>query len=64
MGIGISVILLVIGLILLLGAIEEFPAAVQDVVDVSTVGWICLVVGILGLVVAMTAGRRSGTPTA
>jgi hypothetical protein len=62
MGIGISIVLLVIGLILLLGAIEEFPDAVQDVVDVTTVGWICLVVGIVGLVIAVAAGRR-GHPT-
>lgn len=59
MGIGISIVLLVIGLILLLGAIEEFPQAIEDVVDVQTVGWICLVVGILGLVIAVAAGRRS-----
>ena len=50
---------LVIGLILLLGAIEEFPDAIQDVVDVTTVGWICLIVGIVGLVIAVVAGRRS-----
>ena len=39
MGIGIGILLLVIGLILLF-AINEFPASVQEVVEPITVGWI------------------------
>lgn len=62
MGIGISIVLIVIGLILVLDAVD-LPAAVNDVVATDTVGWICLVVGILGLVVAVATMRRGRDTT-
>jgi protein-S-isoprenylcysteine O-methyltransferase Ste14 len=60
MGIGISIVLIVIGLILVLDAVD-LPSAVTDVVATDTVGWICLVVGILGLVIAVATLRRRDT---
>ncbi len=63
MGIGVSIILLVVGLILVLGAVE-IPSGLQDVVATGTVGWICVVVGVLGLVLAVaTTGRSRGETT-
>ncbi len=61
MGIGIGILLLVVGLILLTGSVD-LPQAVDDAVATSTVGWICLIVGILALVLAVTTmsrGRRT-----
>ena len=64
MGIGVGILLLVIGLILLLGVIEDFPDAITDVVDVDTLGWICLIVGILAIVLALVMNQqRSKTTT-
>jgi uncharacterized membrane protein HdeD (DUF308 family) len=48
----------VIGLILLLGVIEDFPDAIANVVDVNTLGWICLIVGILAIVLALVMNRQ------
>jgi uncharacterized membrane protein HdeD (DUF308 family) len=62
MGIGIGILLLVIGLILVLGAIDT-PAALADYVDVSTLGWICLVVGILAIVLALVMNQQRSKTT-
>lgn len=62
MGIGIGILLLVIGLILLF-AIKDFPAAVQDVVDPSTVGWILVVAGVLSLVLALVMNNQRSRTT-
>ena len=56
MGIGISVVLLVVGLVLLTGAVD-LPASVSDHVATDLVGWICVGVAVLGFVLALTAGR-------
>jgi hypothetical protein len=61
MGIGVGIVLLVIGLILVTGAVD-LPASVDDVVATSTVGWILILAGVLGLVLAFMAMRsRSHT---
>ena len=57
MGIGISVVLLIIGLILLTGAVD-LPSSVTDHIATQTVGWICVIVAIIGFVVALLAGRN------
>jgi NADH:ubiquinone oxidoreductase subunit H len=57
MGMGISVVLLVVGLILLTGAVD-LPASVTDHVATDTVGWICVIVAILGFALALLAGRN------
>jgi hypothetical protein len=56
MGIGISVLLLIVGLVLLTHAVD-LPASVTDHVAADTVGWICVIAAILGLAVALLAGR-------
>lgn len=58
MGIGISIILIVIGLVLVLNAVD-LPSAITDHVATDTVGWICLLVGVIGIVVAIATMRRS-----
>jgi uncharacterized protein DUF6458 len=63
MGIGVGILLLVIVLVLVLGVIEEFPQAVQDVVDVETLGWICLVVGALAIVLAVVMNQQRSKTT-
>ena len=64
MGIGISAVLLVIGLVLLTGAVD-MPTSVTDHVATNTVGWICVGVAVLGFVIAVMAGRnRNSSPPA
>jgi uncharacterized membrane protein HdeD (DUF308 family) len=63
MGIGVGILLIVIGLILLLGVIEDFPDAIENVVEVETLGWICLIVGILAIVLALVMNRQRSRTT-
>jgi hypothetical protein len=63
MGIGIGILLLVIGLILLLGVIEDFPDAVENIVEVNTLGWICTIVGILAIVLALVMNQQRSRTT-
>ena len=60
MGIGISVVLLVVGLVLLTGAVD-LPAGVTDHVATNAVGWICVIVAALGFALAVFAGRNQRT---
>lgn len=60
MGFGPGIILLVIGLVLVTGAVD-LPQAVDDVIATTTVGWICVVVGAIGLLLPLAAQRRSRT---
>jgi hypothetical protein len=61
MGFGVGILLLVIGLILTLGAID-LPSSITDVVDANVIGWICLIVGALAIVlVLITNQQRSKT---
>jgi fumarate reductase subunit D len=63
MGIGVGILLLVIGLILLLGVIEEFPQAVTDIIEIDTLGWICTIVGILAIVLALVMNQQRSRTT-
>ena len=45
MGFGVGIVLLVLGLILVTGAVD-LPASVDDVVATTTVGWILLLAGV------------------
>ena len=56
MGIGISVVLLIVGLVLVTHAVD-LPTSVTDHVAADTVGWICVIVAVLGFLVALLAGR-------
>ena len=62
MGIGLGIILLVIGLILALGAVD-LPAAIDDVVATNTVGWILIVMGVLALVLALVMNQQRSRTT-
>jgi uncharacterized membrane protein len=57
MGIGISTVLLIVGLVLLTHAVD-LPARVTDHVAADTVGWICVGVAVIGYAVALLAGRH------
>jgi len=57
MGIGVGIALLVVGLILVTGAID-LPDGVNEVVATDTVGWICLVVGVLALVLVVVLTQQ------
>lgn len=57
MGIGLGIILLVIGLILLLGAVD-LPAAVDNVIATETLGWILVIMGALALVLALVLNQQ------
>jgi NADH:ubiquinone oxidoreductase subunit H len=57
MGIGVGIVLLVIGLILVTGAID-LPDAVTDVIDAGTIGWICVIMGALALVLALVMNQQ------
>jgi len=63
MGIGVGILLLVIGLILLLGVIEDFPDAIENIVEVNTLGWICTIVGILAIVLALIMNQQRSKTT-
>ena len=57
MGIGVGIVLLVIGLILVSGAID-LPDAVPDAIDANTIGWICVIMGALALVLALVMNQQ------
>lgn len=63
MGIGVGILLLVIGLILLLGVIEDFPDAIENVVEIDTLGWICTIVGVLAIVLALVMNQQRSRTT-
>lgn len=62
MGIGTGIVLIVIGLILLLGAVD-LPSSVDDVVATGTVGWILVIAGALGLVLALVMNQQRSRTT-
>jgi hypothetical protein len=62
MGIGVGILLLVIGLILVLDAIT-LPDSVTDVINADTIGWICVIVGALGLVLALVMNQQRSKTT-
>jgi hypothetical protein len=62
MGIGIGIVLLVVGLILVTGAVN-LPDAIDQNVATDTVGWICVVVGALALVLALVVNQQRSRTT-
>ena len=58
MGIGIGIVLLVLGLILVTGAVD-LPAEIDDAIAGSTLGWIFLLVGALAIALAIAMTRRT-----
>lgn len=57
MGIGISAVLLIIGLVLVTHAVD-LPTSVTQHVAADTVGWICVIVAVIGFVLALVVGRN------
>jgi len=53
MGIGTGIVLVVIGLILVLGVIPDIPS-----IDDPTLGWILLIAGVLGIVLALVMNQQ------
>lgn len=62
MGLGLGIVLLVLGLILVTGAVD-LPASVDDVVAANTLGWILVIVGALALVLALVATQQRSRTT-
>lgn len=63
MAIGLGIILLIVGLILLLGAVD-LPASVDSVVQTELLGWILTIAGALALVLSVVLNaQRSRTHT-
>ncbi len=62
MGIGIGIVLLVIGLILVTGAVD-LPAGVTDTINANTIGWICVIMGALALVLALVMNQQRSRTT-
>src|SRR5687768_11885179 len=62
MGIAVGSVLVVFGLTFLLGVIEHFfPDVSENLIDTSAVGWICVVVGSLIIVLGLQV--TSSAPT-
>lgn len=62
MGIGLGIVLLVIGLVLALGAVD-LPASVDDNVASTTVGWIFVIVGALAIVLVLVMNQQRSRVT-
>ncbi|QIX25334.1 hypothetical protein ncot_01080 [Nocardioides sp. JQ2195] len=62
MGIGLGIVLLVIGLILALGAVD-LPASIDDAVASETIGWILVIVGALAIVLALVMNAQRSRTT-
>jgi protein-S-isoprenylcysteine O-methyltransferase Ste14 len=56
--IAVPILLLVVGLVLLTGAVD-LPTSVTAHVQTDTVGWICVIVAVLGFALVLFAGRSS-----
>jgi drug/metabolite transporter (DMT)-like permease len=63
MGIGIGIVLLVLGLILVTGAVH-LPQSLDDAIAGETLGWIFLLVGVLAIVLALVLNRQRTRPVA
>lgn len=61
MGIGIGIVLLVLGLILVTGAVD-LPAEIDDAIAGETLGWILILAGVLALVLALVIFRPRTRP--
>ena len=63
MGIGLGIVLLLIGLVFALNVVD-LSARLENAVATSTLGWICIVVGVLAIVLALAINaQRSRTRT-
>jgi fumarate reductase subunit D len=63
MGIGLGIVLLLVGLVLALGAVD-LPSGLANHVDGNTLGWILIVVGALAIVLALVMNNQRTRRTA
>ncbi len=63
MGIGLGIVLLLVGLVLALGAVD-LPASIANHVDGNTLGWILIIVGVLAIVLALVMNHQRTRRTA
>jgi type II secretory pathway pseudopilin PulG len=57
MGIGLGIVLLLVGLVLALGAID-LPTSIDNAVDSNALGLILIVVGVLAIVLALVMNNQ------
>lgn len=62
MGIGLGIVLIILGLILVTGAIN-LPSGLENAIDSQTLGAIFLVVGILAIILSLVLTRQRGRAT-
>lgn len=62
MGIGLGIVLLVVGLIFALGAID-LPASIDDAVASETLGWILVIVGVIAIILALVMNAQRSRTT-
>jgi NADH:ubiquinone oxidoreductase subunit H len=62
MGIGIGIALLVVGLILLTGAVD-LPQSMDNAIAGETLGWILTIVGVLAVVLALVMNQQRSRTT-
>ena len=57
MGIGVGIVLLVLGLILLTGAVD-LPDSMENAIAGETLGWILFFAGVLALVLSLVINKQ------
>ena len=62
MGIGIGIVLLVLGLVFVTGAVD-LPAGVDKAIAQDALGWICIVVGVLAIILALVMNKQRSRTT-
>ena len=62
MGIGLGIVLLVLGLLLLTGAVD-LGGALDEYVASETLGWILVAAGVLSLVLALVMNQQRSRTT-
>jgi protein-S-isoprenylcysteine O-methyltransferase Ste14 len=62
MGIGIGIALLVVGLILVAGAVD-LPKGIDNAIAQDALGWICIVVGVLAIILALVMNKQRSRTT-
>jgi NADH:ubiquinone oxidoreductase subunit H len=62
MGIGIGIALLVVGLILLTGAVD-LPQSMDNAIAGETLGWILTIVGVLAIFLALVMNQQRSRTT-
>ena len=62
MGIGIGIALLVVGLVLVTGAVD-LPEGFDEAIAQDALGWICIVIGVLAIILALAMNNQRSRTT-